>query len=256
MKATASLFFLLLASQALPWALQPAIAQTAFPTAAQREDESDGRRMQLDYTQAYAYASRMSAYSAEEVTEKKLTLADGNQITQKQTGMRYGDQEGRVRISYKAYNGNERIFIADPRAKVAYLIRPNRNDVLRVTGEPAATRLTSDPLPLRAPDWNKEVTTSLGIKEFDGVKALGTLTETFYPAGARGNEREMVETRESWRAKALPTAVYSRTFSARDGERIVRLENLKFGPVPESLFTVPADQPIRDIVLDTKPAQH
>ena len=52
-------------------------------------------------------------------------------------------------------------------------------------------------------------------------------------------------------AVMAPATQYSRTFSPREGERIVPVENLRFGEVRQSLFTVPADQPIRDIVLDT-----
>jgi hypothetical protein len=44
--------------------------------------------------------------------------------------------------------------------------------------------------------------------------------------------------------------VYSRRFTPREGETIVRIENLKFGDVPESMFAVPSDYPIRDLVLN------
>jgi hypothetical protein len=253
MKAFASLLTVLLASQVLPSAIQPVHAQTTNPRTVKLEDESDGAKMRIDYNSASTYASYgIRAYSVEEVTETNKALVDGNQIKSKQSSIRYRAQDGRVHISYKSYYGNERIFIADPKAKIAYLIRPDRKDILRISGEPPVHRLSPN-LPMiqtRAPDWSKQVTTPLGVKDVAGVKAAGTLTETFFPAGVRGNEKEMVETKEIWSANELPGYVYSRTFSPRDGEKIVRLENLKFGDVPESIFIVPSDYPIRDLVLD------
>jgi hypothetical protein len=258
MKISTGLFALLLASQVLPWASQPVHAQTPDARTARLEDESDGRKLQLDYMSAWGYAyAAIPAYSVEELTEKNQTLADGNQIKSRQSSMRYRDQDGRVRIAYKSYKGNERIFIADPRAKVAYLIRPDRKDILRVKGEPSPYRSTGDRarFPTRAPEWNKQVTTPLGLKDVGGVTATGTLTETFYPAGAKGNDKDMVETKEIWSSNQFPGYVYTRSVSPRDGEQIVRLENLKFGAVPASLFAIPADYPIRDLVLDAPPAQ-
>jgi hypothetical protein len=252
MKVSTGLFTLLLASQVLPCAMRPVHAQAANARTAQIEDESDGRRMQLDYEWVNRYASGKLAYSFEEVTEKNQSYADGNQVTSKVSSMRYRDQKGRVRIVYKSFRGNERIFIADPNARLAYLVRPERKDILRIKGEPPMYRASPDfsSRPTQAPDWSRQVTTSLGLKDFAGVKAAGTLTEIFYPAGARGNEKEMVETNETWRANELSGTVYSRRFTPREGETIVRIENLKFGDVPESMFAVPSAYPIRDLVLN------
>jgi hypothetical protein len=258
MKAATRLFVLLLASQVLPWAGQSAHAQTANPVTVQNEDRADGRKMQLDYNVAYSHSSlRIPGYSVEEVTDKNRTLADGNQIKSRQSSMRYRDRDGRVRIAFKSYYGKERVFIADPKAKVAYLIRPDRKDILRIQGEPPAYRMMTDraQIPTRAPEWNKEVKTSLGLKDFSGVTAAGTLTETFYPAGARHNEKDMVETSEIWSSNQFPGYVYRRTVTQAEGEQVFRLENLKFGDVPASLFAIPADYPVRDLVLDASPAE-
>ncbi|TFW35659.1 hypothetical protein [Massilia horti] len=256
MKVSAGLFRLLLASQVLPWAIGPVHAQT--DNSQKFEDESDGRKMQMEYGQAFRYASLKLAYSMEQVTEKNQNLADGNQIKKRESSMRYRDQNGRVRMSYKTLYGNERIFIADPWAKVAYLIRPDRKDVLRIKGEPLAYRIPADYLasPIRAPEWNKRVTTSLGLKEIAGVKAVGALTETFFPAGSRGNDKELVETSETWASNELPIgSIYSRNVSMRGEELTTHIENLKFGDVQDSLFTVPSDYPVRTIVLNGAPAE-
>jgi hypothetical protein len=49
--------------------------------------------------------------------------------------------------------------------------------------------------------------------------------------------------------------VYRRTVTQAEGEQVFRLENLKFGDVPASLFAIPADYPVRDLVLDASPAE-
>jgi hypothetical protein len=258
MKASTGLFVLLLATQVLPWASQCAHAQAAHPSTPQREDELDGRRMEVDYGSAYLRAfSTMPAFSAEEVAENTRTLADGNQIKSRQSRMRYRDRDGRVRIDYASTNGNPRIFIADPKARVAYLIRPDRKDILRIKGEAPVLHPITDLArrPTRAPAWNKVVTTSLGLKDFAGVTAAGSLTETFYPAGASGSEKARVETKETWSSNQFPGYLYSRSVSPVEGEAVVRLDNLKFGEVPASLFAIPADYPIRDLVLDAPPAE-
>lgn len=253
MKAIASLFSVLIAAQLLPCALQPVHAQATDARTLQREDESDARRMRIDYDRAYYYSGRnFPGYSFEEVTETTRTLADGNQIKDKQSVLRYRDQKGRMRVDFKSYGGQERIFIADPAAKVAYLIRPDRKDILRIKGEPPARRtLLESPLPTRAEAWSKQVTTSLGLKEVAGIQAAGTVTETFYPAGTRGNEKDMVETNETWRTGSIPGYVYARSVSPSGGEKIMHLENLKMGDVADTLFNVPSGYPIRDIQFDT-----
>jgi hypothetical protein len=253
MKATASLFSLLLAAQLLPWAIQPVHAQAADSGALQRDDEFDARRMRNDYERTFMYAGRQNkGYVYEEVTETTKTLADGNQLKNKQSVTRYRDQKGRTRVDFKSPRGNERIFIGDPVTKVAYLIRPDRKDILRIKGEPPARRaISSLPVPTLAVAWSKQVTTSLGVKDVAGVQAAGTVTETYYPAGARGNEKEMVETSETWHSGDLAGVVYNRMVSPSTGEIVTHLENVKLGDVPDALFGVPSDYPIRDIRFDS-----
>src|SRR6059058_4416261 len=53
MKAFTGLFTLLLAIQVLPWAVASVHAQTADARTVQFEDQSDGRKLQLDYGAAY-----------------------------------------------------------------------------------------------------------------------------------------------------------------------------------------------------------
>lgn len=254
MKASATLFATLLAAQLLPWTCGPARAQTADTSAASREDESDGRRLQQEYSTAITFDYKIPPYAVDQVTDSIKTLADGNQIKKREVVNRAQDQHGRLRLAYQTPAGKERILIVDPRARAGYLIRPERRDVLRVSGEPAryrvSTQLSGRTIVM---PWAKEVKTNLGSKDFEGYRTAGTLIETFFPAGSAGNERELVETSETWRSGEYALVTYQRRYTALGGAVITRLENFKAGEVADALFRIPADYTIRDIVFNAAP---
>jgi hypothetical protein len=91
----------------------------------------------------------------------------------------------------------------------------------------------------------KGTSRSLGTREFDGVKADGTETTHTIAAGAIGNEKPIVITRERWFSPELQLVVYARTRDPRAGESSYRLTNLKRGEPPAELFRVPADYRLR-----------
>lgn len=251
MKAHARLLPILLATLALPCVIQAARAQASTAAPGKAADTADSHMLRNSYAMAYLGDYKYPAYSAEEVTDTTRTLPDGNQIKSSKTGMRYRDRNGRVRYSYWLPNGPERIFIADIEARTAWLIRPDRKDVLRVTGAPSTPRyVPSVPPQTKAPDWDKEVMTSLGVKDVAGVKAVGLLTETHYPAGARGNSKDMTDTVEIWTSRELNATLYSRSVSALLGERVVHYEHLAQGDVPDAVFALPVDYDVRDVVSD------
>jgi hypothetical protein len=215
----------------------------------QRMDDLDGRSLQLSYYYAVtSIATKKVAFSAELVTDTAMPVR-GLVTRSRQTAMYYFDEEGRKRHSYKGPGGVERIVIIDPQRQVGYMIRPDRDDVLRVSGTPQnPLRPISMPSEPQLPTYSKQVSTQLGVKEFDGLKATGTLTETFYPPGAVGNDKEAVETREYWRIPQLGLSVYSRSSSARFGERVAEYRNIQLGEPPSSVFDIPANLKVRDVV--------
>jgi hypothetical protein len=85
----------------------------------------------------------------------------------------------------------------------------------------------------------KGVTTSLGTKEFDGVKAEGTSTVWTIPAGRIGNRNPINVTKESWYAHDLQVLVYARHNDPRTGESIYRLASIKRAEPAADLFKVP-----------------
>jgi len=91
----------------------------------------------------------------------------------------------------------------------------------------------------------KGVTTSLGSKDFEGVKAEGKSTQWTIAAGEVGNKNPIVITSESWYSPDLQVTVYSRYSDPRTGESIYRLAGLKRAEPGGDLFKVPEDYKMR-----------
>ena len=85
----------------------------------------------------------------------------------------------------------------------------------------------------------KGVTTQLGAKEFDGVRAEGKSTVWTIPAGEIGNRNPINVTSESWYSPDLKVTVYSRYNDPRTGESIYRLANIRRAEPAAALFAVP-----------------
>jgi hypothetical protein len=85
----------------------------------------------------------------------------------------------------------------------------------------------------------KGTTSSLGTKEFDGVKAEGKSTVWTIPAGKIGNRSAINVTSESWYSPDLQVTVFSRHDDPRTGESIYRLASIKRTEPQPDLFKVP-----------------
>jgi hypothetical protein len=92
----------------------------------------------------------------------------------------------------------------------------------------------------------KGVTTELGVKEFDGVKAEGKQTTWTIPAGQIGNAKPISIVSERWYSPELQVTVYSRYNDPRTGETIYRLQAIRRGEPGPDLFRVPEDYKTRE----------
>jgi hypothetical protein len=110
---------------------------------------------------------------------------------------------------------------------------------------PAPHRHPLPPLPMMLPPPGDGVTTALGSREFDGVRADGSRTTWVIPAGRIGNEKPIEIVSERWYAPDLMLVVATRRSDPRSGETSYRLTNLKRGEPDAALFKVPADYEIR-----------
>lgn len=96
----------------------------------------------------------------------------------------------------------------------------------------------------------KGVTTSLGTKDFDGVKAEGKSTTWTIPAGEIGNRTAIHIMSETWHAPELQVTVYSRYADPRTGESIYRLAGIRRGEPAADLFTAPEGYTVKDRARD------
>jgi hypothetical protein len=191
------------------------------------------------------------AYTYDVMTETTMALTGGN-ATKSQTKESHAfDKTGRSRTAW-TQAGVERIAIADPATQTAYLICPERKEILRMTGLTSALppgSLAAAQLPDAA---SPVASTDLGEKEIGGVKAHGSKSETTIPAGAKGNDKPLVHTTEMWFSTDLATPVYMHLSMPEFGDIVTHVENVKFGDVPASTFALPEGYAMRDIAPDTK----
>jgi len=215
-------------------------------------------------------------YSAQIVTEHTQTLADGNTISQKQTGLLYRDSEGRTRREQAlgaigpvpaGPNPPQLVFITDPVAGVSYVLDDSKKTAHKVPVAPGmaqgATMIASGVgqaggvVMGPGPETEMRIETrvrvsgdtsgpppaqeSLGSKEIEGVQTEGTRTTMTIPAGQIGNERPLVTVTERWYSPQLQATVLSTTKDPVMGESTYRLTNISLSEPAASLFEVPAD---------------
>lgn len=95
--------------------------------------------------------------------------------------------------------------------------------------------------------WSAKATSSsLGTKDFDGVRAEGKSLSYSIPAGEIGNRNAIVVTTESWFSPELQATVYSRHSDPRSGETVYRMSAIKRSEPAASLFTVPEGYVVKE----------
>ena len=88
-----------------------------------------------------------------------------------------------------------------------------------------------------APDVRTE---SLGTKTVEGISVTGTRATTTIPAGAIGNDKDLVITRETWYSADLKLVIQSTQIDPRFGESSYTLTNIQRSEPDPSMFQVPA----------------
>jgi hypothetical protein len=258
MKVFSMLFSVAIACQALPIMMHAATAQADDDTRAVGAEMTRAAmeqfgpvRLRNEYNFAVSRLKsrdgKPRAYTYDVVTDTSTALAGGNAIKSQTKESHAFDNTGRSRTVW-TQAGVERIAIVDPATQTAYLVCPERKEILRMKN-PAPTV----PPATQTPDPASSVTgASLGEKDFGGIKALGSKTEIIIPAGAQGNDKPLVHTTETWFSTELGLLMYLNMSMPEFGDMITRVDNLKFGDVPASTFALPEGYAMRDIAPDTK----
>jgi hypothetical protein len=96
----------------------------------------------------------------------------------------------------------------------------------------------------------------LGSKAIAGVYAEGTRITTTYPVGYFGNDRPMVNVRETWTSPDLKLVVLTTDEDPRNGSRTTEITDLVRGEPDPALFQVPEGYTIKDQYPATNPASN
>ena len=213
-------------------------------------------------------------YSAEQVTERVQTLADGTHITQGgQTTKFYRDSAGRTRIEHTfipppgammASPPPSFIQIMDPVAGYHYTLDSRSQTARRMAMAPAthwfnaAAPLATMTPPAAVPPMTAALKTdstrphpevsreSLGAQAIEGILADGTRLTVTYPVGFMGNDRPITTVSETWISHDLRTIVLSKTSDPRYGDTTTKLTNIVLAEPDPGLFQVPAEYSIVD----------
>jgi hypothetical protein len=204
-------------------------------------------------------------YSADEITVRTQTLADGTKITSKHLVKVYQDSEGRRRREYfkpgvESVGQDDSLlsaYIFDPVAGANYCLNPRdrtarKIEVRRPTppSRPQTTGPSANLTPAPPPPTRED----LGTQVIEGFEARGERITRTIPAGAEGNDQPMQITWELWSSGKLPLQLLTITNDPRYGESVMRLTNLVFEEPPAELFQVPADYTIEELQPVAKPA--
>jgi hypothetical protein len=213
-------------------------------------------------------------YSAQAVTQRVQTLADGNRITQTTTNNVARDSKGRVRREESlpgVGTGNAEpphlVLIEDPVAGLHITLDSNSKTAVKLTMQNAKQRAEAKALvisdgfgpaistggPIGAgslgivtSDDSRTTRSDLGIQTIEGIVAKGTKTTRTIPAGEMGNDLPIVITTETWFSPDLKVMVMSKSSDPRMGETTYTLRNLSRSEPDPTLFQIPLDYTIKD----------
>jgi hypothetical protein len=203
-------------------------------------------------------------YTAEAVTEVIQTLADGNRIEQRTSGIVARDSHGRTRREQNgialgalvAQADSPIVTITDPTTGTQLNLNRDTKVARRSQSigsvSPASPngvggRLATGDAGFATGEATPEVRTrKLGTKELEGLRVEGTETTVTIPAGAMGNRLPIRLVSERWYSPELKVVVMTRRIDPRFGETRFRLTNIVRGEPPASLFEVPSGFRIED----------
>ena len=93
---------------------------------------------------------------------------------------------------------------------------------------------------------SKTKTEKLDPQVIEGLLCNGMRMTMTLPAGAIGNDRDIVSTTETWSSQELGVMVSRKSSDLRMGDVVTRLTNISRAEPNPSLFVVPADYTIQD----------
>lgn len=122
-------------------------------------------------------------------------------------------------------------------------------DTVAIAGgpAPAGTRLMSNAFQATSDAAPNAKTESLGTRTIVGVAATGTRMTRTIPAGAIGNDQDIVITQETWYSPDLQIVLQSIHNDPRYGGTTYSIRNLQRGEPDASLFQVPPGYTVENL---------
>jgi hypothetical protein len=95
----------------------------------------------------------------------------------------------------------------------------------------------------------------LGTKAIEGIQVTGTRSVSTIPAGAIGNDKDIVVTRETWYSPELKLVIQSTQDDPRFGETMYSLTNIQRNEPDEALFQIPTGYKVEKphMLINTHP---
>jgi uncharacterized protein YecT (DUF1311 family) len=173
-------------------------------------------------------------------------LPDGTTVAQKYHSQVARDGKGReyreARDLVPADSDREppliRTIVYDPKTSLITNCMPDRHVCRQVSFNPTAH-------PLDAPEGSSQdgksvlKRESLGGKTIDGVQVTGTRETTTFVAGAFGNDKPVVVTKEIWYSPELQFNLLVTRDDPRNGTQKFEVTDLKLGEPGEEWFAIP-----------------
>lgn len=181
---------------------------------------------------------RGAPYSAEQTRVRTQTLADGTKIVESSPIVQmFRDSAGRRRID-SAQHDVELIEIRDYVANLEYTL-----DVENRVAHRMKFILAETPRPAARVPTERAV---LSPRTIEGLLCDGTFEKTIIPAGAAGNDKEIVTTVETWISRDLRIRVESTSRDPRVGETVTKMTHIRREEPAGDLFQVPAVYQVHD----------
>lgn len=122
-------------------------------------------------------------------------------------------------------------------------------DVVAIAGgpAPAGARIMANAFHATSDASSNAKTESLGTRTVDGVAATGTRMTKTIPAGAVGNDQDIVITQETWYSPDLQIVLQSIHNDPRYGQTTYSVTNLQREDPDTSLFQVPPGYTIENL---------
>ncbi len=192
--------------------------------------------------------------SAEVITVREMTLADGNHIHNESESKVYRDAEGRVRHEMGVDLAtpmagpvkHNLVVITDPVAGTRYMLNPDNKTARQAPMRGPGPGGKEHEARMKAMGASSEVSKEqLGTKTVNGYQAEGIRVTRTIPAGAIGNEKAITVVTERWYSPDLQMVVLTSHTDPMMGSVTTKLVNVTQGPQDASLFQVPSDYAVQ-----------